>query len=330
MVLEKYKNLLKNYLQSKDETALYRADQFSKQSLQQEISPDEIVQIHIDAMQDLYPDLPEDMRLSLHFLLETMISYGIAHHEFRALREKQLELKYEIEVAANMQNTLLNTVIPDVEELDIGAVSVAAQQMNGDYYHFIQDHRNVGVAVADVIGKGIPAALCMSMIKYALDTYPDNLSSPKTILKLLNRVVERNVEPGMFITMFYGFYNDEDHSFHYASAGHEPGLFYDASSDSFEKMETKGIVLGVEENTSYQQYSKILSVGDMIILFTDGVTECRRGDQFIQTEEILDIIKQYIHMSAQEIVDHVYRYFERLQDFDLRDDFTLIILRRNS
>ncbi|SET06605.1 sigma-B regulation protein RsbU (phosphoserine phosphatase) [Salinibacillus kushneri] len=328
MVLEKYKNLLKYYLATKDEGALYRADQFSKRSLQQDISPDEIVQIHIDALQDLYPDLPEEMRLSLHFLLETMISYGIAHQEFRALREKQFELKSEIEVAANMQNTLLNTVIPDDGALDIGAISVAAHQMNGDYYHFINDQKNIGVAIADVIGKGIPAALCMSMIKYALDTFPANLSNPQTILQLLNRVVERNVEPGMFITMFYGYYNQEDHLFHYSSAGHEPGLFYHALSNTFEKIEAKGIVLGVQKDVTYQQYSKYLSIGDMVILFTDGVTECRRGDQFIQKEEIVDVIKEYIHLSAQEMVDQVYRYFERLQDFDLRDDFTLIILRR--
>ncbi|WP_153729109.1 PP2C family protein-serine/threonine phosphatase [Salinibacillus xinjiangensis] len=327
--MEKYKNLLKQYLETEDEAALYRADQFSKKSLMDDISPDEILQIHIDAMLDLYPDLSKDMRLSLDFLLETMISYGIAHQEFRVLREKQLELKSEIEVAANMQSTLLNTNIPEVEGLDIGAISIAANQMSGDYYHFIKDQEdNVGIGVADVIGKGIPAALCMSMIKYALDSFPANRLNPKTILRLLNRVVERNVEPGMFITMFYGFYNKNENCLQYASAGHEPGLFYNAKTDSFETLEAKGIVLGVEDSISYNQFTKCLSVGDMIILLTDGVTECRKGDQFIETDEILQVIKEYLHLPAQDIVENVYRHFERVQDFDLRDDFTLIILRR--
>ncbi len=314
---------------TENEEALYKAEQFSKQLLQKDVSPDEIVQIHIESLKSLYPELPKEMKRSLDFLLETMIAYGIVHQEARDLREKQLELKSEIEVAANMQDTLLNTVIPDVEVLDIGVLSVAAKQMNGDYHHFIKDSSgNVGVGIADVIGKGIPAALCMSMIKYALDSFSDERFSPNSILELLNRVVERNVEAGMFITMFYGVYDIHSHEFTYSSAGHEPGFFYKAKSKQFEEIDARGIVLGVQNNVSYINYSKSLEVGDTVLLLTDGVTECRQGDRFIERQEVVDVVQKYIHLPAQHIVENVYRYFERLQDFDLRDDFTLIILRR--
>ncbi|MGP4070879.1 PP2C family protein-serine/threonine phosphatase [Halobacillus sp. B29] len=328
--LENYKELLQEYIKTQDEQALYQAEQFSKQSMQQNISPEEIINVHIQSLQELYPEMPDYIQASMNFLLETMISYGLAYQEHQSLREKQLELKSEISVAANMQKTLLSTVKPDLEEVDIGALSVPAKQMNGDYHHFVQDGKgSLGIAVADVIGKGVPAALCMSMIKYSMDSYPEMRMDPSVILGSLNRVVERNVDASMFITMFYGLYNSNTHTFSYSSAGHEPGFYYYSDRDEFEEIDVPGLVLGVSPETSYTQYEKKVEKGDMIVLLTDGVTECRQGDRFIEQEEILHVIKQYSHLPAQETVENVYKHFERLQDFHLRDDFTLIILKRN-
>ncbi|MYL39850.1 PP2C family protein-serine/threonine phosphatase [Halobacillus litoralis] len=328
--LENYKELLQEYINTKDEQALYQAEQFSKYSMQQNISPEEIINVHIQSLQEIYPDMPEYIQTSMNFLLETMISYGLAYQEYQTLREKQLELKSEISVAANMQKTLLSTVKPDIDELDVGALSVPAKQMNGDYHHFVHDEKGgLGIAVADVIGKGVPAALCMSMIKYSMDSFSEMQTDPNVILGSLNRVVERNVDASMFITMFYGLYNNNNHTFTYASAGHEPGFYYHKDTDEFEEIDAPGLVLGVSPEITYTQYEKKVEKGDMIVLLTDGVTECRTGDRFIEQEEVLHVIKQYSHLPAQGIVDQVYKHFERLQDFHLRDDFTLIILRRN-
>lgn len=328
--IDNYRDLLKQYITTKDETALYQAEQFSKLSMQQNISPEEIINVHIQALKDLYPNLPKEVDASLDFLLEAMISYGLAYKQFQSLREKQLELKSEISVAANMQQTLLSTVKPKIRGLDIGAISVPANQMNGDYYHFItSDQDTLGIAIADVIGKGIPAALAMSMIKYSMDSFPENLQNPSDILENLNRVVERNVDPSMFITMFYGLYSPEKETFLYSSAGHEPGFYYNAANDEFEEIKTKGLVLGVTKETTYQQYEINVGDQDMIILLTDGVTECRVGDRFIEREEVLEVIKKYTHLPVQEAVEQVFKHFERLQGFHLRDDFTLIIIRKN-
>ncbi|SDM86603.1 PP2C family protein-serine/threonine phosphatase [Sediminibacillus halophilus] len=327
--LSNYRDLLKQYIRTQDETALYQAEQFSKLSMQQNISPEEIINVHIQALQDLYPELPEGIESSMNFLLEAMISYGLAYQEFQSLREQQLALKSEISVAASMQQTLLTTVKPEVEGLEIGAISIPANQMNGDYHHFVQnDDNKLGIAIADVIGKGIPAALAMSMIKYSMDSIPENRMDPSNILESLNRVVERNVDPSMFITMFYGLYDPGDEKFYYSSAGHEPGFYYNAAEDKFEEIEARGVVLGVTRDTKYRQYERKVNPGDMIIMLTDGVTECRQGDRFIEPEEVLDVIKANMHLPAQKLVEQVYKHFERLQDFHLRDDFTLIILRK--
>lgn len=327
--IQQYKNLLLKYIQTKDEAILYQAEQFSKSSIKNNISPDEIVNIHYQALLELMPMIDENIKSSFNFLIETMIAYGLAHQEYQVLREKQIELRSEIEIAANMQNTLLRTTIPNTPSLDIGTKTVAAKIMNGDYYHFVQDdEQNIGVAIADVSGKGIPAAFCMSMIKYAMESFPTHQMYPDAILEMLNRIVIRNVDPGMFVTMFYGLYDVLNNQFYYSTAGHEPGLIYRKRTDSFEDIDARGLLLGVEKDVQYVQYETQLNVGDLIILFTDGVTECRIGERFITREEIIEVIHEHIHLPAEEVVENVYKYFERMQNFNFCDDFTFIIMKR--
>lgn len=327
---DKYKMLLKDYIETLNENSLYRAEQFSKNFIKSSVPPDEIVNLHNQALMELYPELSTEIQHAMNFLLETMISYGLAHQELETIKEKQMELKSEISVAASMQETLLATTTPQIKGLDIGVISVPAEQMNGDYHHFIKpDDGSLGIAIADVIGKGVPAALCMSMIKYSMDSIPKELMKPQTILENLNRVVERNVDPSMFITMLYGQYIPLEGRFLYASAGHEPGFHFDSEKNEFNEIKTRGLVLGVLPDSAYKQYELEIKINDMIILLTDGVTECRQGDRFIERQEVLEVIKQYAHLPAQELVNQVYKKFERLQHFELKDDFTLIILRRN-
>ncbi|WP_156292071.1 PP2C family protein-serine/threonine phosphatase [Oceanobacillus salinisoli] len=327
--IENYKNLLKSYIETQDERSLYGVEMMSKSFLKNNILPEEIVNLHIQALEDLYPDLSEEIKHSMNFLLEAMISYGLKHQEIQTLREQQIALKSEISVAASMQDTFLKTDIPTIEGLDIGAISAPAHQMNGDYYHFVKGKNGtLGMAIADVIGKGIPAALSMSMIKYAIDSYPEESMEPNVILENLNRVVERNVDPNMFITMIYAQYSPAYNKLRFSSAGHEPGFHYYAKDNRFEELKTKGLALGVLADVEYQEYELKMEKGDMVIFLTDGVTESREEDRFVEVEEVLDVIRKYKTYSAQEIVNHVYKYFERLQDFQLRDDFTMIILRK--
>ncbi|MCD7036714.1 PP2C family protein-serine/threonine phosphatase [Metabacillus sp. GX 13764] len=325
----KYRELLNNYINELTETALYQGQKFSRKTIEQQIPPEEIVSIHRKVLQDLFPDIQQDILHSLDFLLEVMIGYGLAYQEHQILRDKQQEIKSEIEIAANVQQTLLETSVPEAEGLDIGAVSIPSKQMNGDYYHFVQDKNGVSIALADVIGKGIPAALCMSMIKYAMDSLPESRKYPNQVLENLNSVVEQNVDPSMFITMFYGKYDTESHMFNYASAGHEPGFHFSHAEELFSDLDAKGLVLGIDQNVKYSQFEKRIDPGDMIVLFSDGVSETRGEDGFIERSYITDRIKEYMHLPAQQIAEKIYQDFLQMQDFQLRDDFTFIIIRRN-
>ncbi|GGA92635.1 PP2C family protein-serine/threonine phosphatase [Ornithinibacillus halotolerans] len=324
-----YADLLSRYIETQDERALYGAEKISKSFIRKNILPEEIVNLHIQALLDIYPESRDQILPSMNFLLEAMISYGLAHQEYQMLREKQLEIKSEIQVAARMQKMLMQTEIPEIKGLDIGVISVPANQMNGDYHHFVKDKDgSISIAIADVIGKGVPAALAMSMIKYAMDSFPASRMSTSTILASLNRVVEQNVDPGMFITMFYAQYEPKTGKLHYSSAGHEPGFFFSKKKNRFIDIDAKGLVLGVNQNTTYSQSELLLEKEDMVILLTDGVTECQKDGKFIEREDIVEVIKKYMHLTSQEIVNRVYRHFERLQNFDLRDDFTLVIFKK--
>lgn len=324
----KYNDIVCKYLEEKDERVLYQGQKLSRKLIEHNIAPEEIISLHKSIiMQGNHS--PSQMVDSFDVLLEVMMGYGLAYREHQSLRTEQQALKNEIEVAAKMQGTLLKTTIPQIDGAEIGAISVPARQMNGDYFHIvIDDDHSVGIAIADVIGKGIPAALSMSMIKYAMDSLPENHHRPGTILRSLNRVVEQNVDPSMFITMCFGVYNPNDHTFCYSTAGHEPGFFYSAKKQEFTDLEGRGLLLGIDKNTNYNEYNKTMAPGDMIILLSDGVTECRTEEGFIEREDLTRMIEQYIDLPAQKIVTNVYKDLERLQEFELRDDFTLIILKR--
>lgn len=325
----RYSKILSIYLRESSETALYQGQKLSRKLIEHQISPEEIISMHGEAMKDLFPDIQQEVLSSFDFLLEIMMDYGLAYQEHQSLRDQQFEIKSEIEIAAGIQENLLETLIPQVDDLDIGAISIPAKQMNGDFHQFIQDGQSISIAVADVIGKGIPAAICMSMIKYAMDSLPESKENPQYVLESLNNIVEYNVDSSMFITMFYGRYDTDNHSFTYASAGHEQGFYYHSLTDSFEDLVTKGIVLGVDQNVTYEQYVKQVKPGDMIVLLSDGVTESRTEEGFIDRSFITDLIQMYKHLSAQEIVEKVHRDLEKIQNFEINDDFTLIILRRN-
>lgn len=321
--------MLTSYLANKSEHALYHAQQFSKEMMEKDMSPEETVSLHLSVFQELANDLPEEVIDSFDILLEVMIGYGLAYREHQSLRDRQRQLESELTVAAGMQKSLLPSEKNTLESVDLGVISVPAGKMSGDYYHYaLDDHGNIGVAVADVIGKGVPAAMSMSMIKYAMDTLPEKRTKPGALLESLNRVVERNIDSDMFITMMYGFYDTDSYHFHYASAGHEPGFIYDAKSDSFRSLEAKGLVLGVSPKVKYVEDQLQLNVGDFIVLLSDGVTECRVDGEFIEREQIVEMIRKYKHLSAQEIVDEIFLQLEKAQEFQLRDDFTLLILRR--
>jgi sigma-B regulation protein RsbU (phosphoserine phosphatase) len=148
------------------------------------------------------------------------------------------------------------------------------------------------------------------------------------ILYFLNGVVERNIDPSMFITMLCGCYDIERHRFRYAVAGHEPGFWYRAKEQEFRDLSGQGIALGIKRGYEYPEYEIDLAENDLLILVTDGVTERKVGQRYLQREELITFIQAEIGNPAQVIADNLYRKLLELSNFELPDDHTMIVIRR--
>lgn len=128
--------------------------------------------------------------------------------------------------------------------------------------------------------------------------------------------------------MFYANYDAGAARLTYGSAGHEPAILYRAATGEFDELEAKGLLLGVSPAAVYEEHSVTLDKGDMVIMMTDGVTEGRTDEGFIEREVIYKLIEQKKNQPAQAIVQHVYDELERMQNAELQDDFTLVVYKK--
>lgn len=327
-IVSRYIDVLETYITTRDEKALEPLQALSFEAIELDISPEEIVMLHKDLINEKSYSAIEQ-QYGMDVLTEMIIGFGFTYRDYKALIKVMEAHDKEMDVAASLQSTMLKTKVPHLDKIEIGAISVPAHRVNGDYFNLI-DHKDgtMSFAVADVIGKGIPAALAMSMIKFGMDSYGHS-QLPSDGLKRLNRVVEKNVNQNMFVTMFYGLYEEVNNKFYYASAGHEPGHIYRSKTDSFEELSARGLVLGIHPSTRYDQEEIDIEIGDMVIVFTDGVSEIRKLDGgFINTNELLSLIGKYKDLHPQDIVQIVYEELLKIGDPKKRDDLTILIIKR--
>ncbi len=324
-----YKQILSEYITNREEQTLYNGQNYVRQLIQKNVAPEDLVNIHRKAVADIYSDLPETLSHAYDFLIEVMVQFGLKTREHQSLLIQKEELRIEMEIAARIQNILLKTAIPEFNKLDIGMISKPIRKMNGDYVQFIHHEQNyLSVAVADVVGKGVPAALCMSMLKNGLETLEYGNYDPSYILHVLNRIIEKSVDDGMFVSAFYGRYDIEKGVLTYSSAGHEPALYFSSKFGSYVDLESKGLLLGVMPEVKYPQFNIKLEENDFIMIVTDGVTEIRDCDVIEARSLLKEIAFSLRHLSAQEMCEKIYAELQRIQDYNLNDDFTIVILKK--
>lgn len=324
-----YKALIDKSLYTNDSTGLLNeCKRFTEEVIKKDLLPEDIVQIHKEYIKCQSLDESQILK-TFNVLKEIVKGFGYSYRDYKQLVDRLQYHDKEIDLASRLQQTMLKTDIPQFDSIQIGVISVAAQKVSGDYFNLI-DHKDgtMSFAVADVIGKGIPAALAMSMIKFGMDSYGHS-QLPSDGLKRLNRVVEKNVNQNMFVTMFYGLYEELNHLLYCSSAGHEPGYVYRAETEAFEEITVRGRVLGVSQQTRYKQQEIPIYLDDLVIIFTDGVTEVRNeaGD-FLDKHHLLDMIHKYKHMHPQDIVQLLYEAILKIQNPEKRDDLTILIIKR--
>ncbi|HXL15249.1 MAG TPA: SpoIIE family protein phosphatase, partial [Methylomirabilota bacterium] len=259
--------------------------------------------------------------------------------KFRAAQGNLVEqerLQKEMQVAQEIQQSLLPRQVPTLEGYEIGALYRAAKEVGGDYYDFVQvDDRTVGVVVADVSGKGVPGSLVMTMIRTALRMEARGNRSASDVMARMNTFVTEDMKKGMFVTMFYVVLDSVNRVVTYASAGHNPMILYRGESDATYFLKPKGIPVGIDAPDA-DLFRRTISVErltlkqeDMLVVYTDGITEAMNParDQFGEGR-LLAAIKKYGHLTAQEFSQELDREIHEFTAGALQnDDITLVAIK---
>lgn len=199
-------------------------------------------------------------------------------------------LQQELEIARQMQQSILPRALPPRPELAIAATMIPAKEVGGDFYdYFLLDERHLGIVVADVSGKGVPAALFMAISRSLLKAYARSFHSPAACLGQLNQLLASENEQMMFVTVFYGVLDLVSGEFVFLNAGHNPPLLQRADGTLEWLPKTEGMALAVVEDFAFGDACIRLTPGDTLVMFTDGVTEAiDEGEQLFGEARLME------------------------------------------
>ncbi len=288
-----------------------------------------------------------ETRQKLAQLVADQTAVAIENDDLNAQVRKQERLTRELEIGAEIQARLFPNECPNIEGAELAARCKTANQVGGDYYDFIPisltelshqpyQHNNAdrwSLVIGDVMGKGVPAGLIMTMTRGMLRTDILNHHSPARILQDLNSVMYADLETSnRFVTLFYSEYSPKTQTLLYSNAAHHPPLLWRAHSDRIERLDTDGMLIGLDINTEYCESQVQLYPGDTMIYYTDGFTDAANpnGARF-EEDNLVKAFYDACHRckTPQEILDYL---FGQVQSFIGRqgvqnDDMTLIVFR---
>lgn len=264
------------------------------------------------------------------FVLE---DYGLPSH-IEKISERE-RLKKELEIAAKVQLSLLPKEQPNIPGYEISSLSIPAKEAGGDYYDFVKlSEGKLGIAIGDVSGKGVGAAIYMTLTKGILQAHAEENVSPKIVLGKVNKLLYKTIEKNSFVSMFYAILNMNDHSLLYSRAGHNPGIFCSFEERDSKLLMSKGIALGLEEGKVFQdtlnEDTIQLKEGDVVVFYTDGFTEAmnHKLEQYGE-EKLIKLIQDNREKHSQEILDLILKDVHHFtKDFPQHDDMTIVILKR--
>jgi sigma-B regulation protein RsbU (phosphoserine phosphatase) len=241
--------------------------------------------------------------------LATLCNLAMISIENARLFEEALEkerIEEELNIARDIQQRLLPRDCPHTERIEVKGMNIPTRQVGGDYFDCIQiDRHHLAITIADVSGKGVPASLLMSSLHAGLH----NLVAPNgdiaAMVGRLNNFIQANTGYDKFITFFYGEFDFDRASFSYVNAGHNlPYLF--RKDGTVKRLDTGGLLLGMMPNMPYQSEVIPLQEGDVLFLFTDGVTEAKSAeDEDFEESRLEQVLRPALDLSMQELITRV-------------------------
>jgi sigma-B regulation protein RsbU (phosphoserine phosphatase) len=237
------------------------------------------------------------------------------------------EQEHEIAEARAIQEGFLPKEIPQFAGYEIAAAWQSARVVGGDYFDVLPfDGEICGLCIADVAGKGLPAALLMSNLQAAVRGLASPSMSPEALCARLNALLCRNIASDRFVTLFYAHLNGPARQLRYVSAGHNPPFVLHRDG-SHERLREGGLVLGVFANQSFQSGTVELQRGDRLVLYTDGVTEASNSeDEEFGEDRLLQVLQQDPTRTAVEIQKNILHAAAEFSHGPWQDDATLLVV----
>ncbi len=269
-----------------------------------------------------------DMELISTFASQAAISLERARLHRSLLEGKKLE--EQLNIAREIQRSFLPKTDPTIPGYDIVGTNISSGQVGGDYYDFIRIvDSHTGVALGDVSGKGMPAALIMASFRASLIAEIRNNYSIRTICRKVNSLMLESLEPGNYVTAVYGVLDSRNHIFTFSNCGHNLPILLRKNGE-VEFLREGGPILGVSEGAVYEERALMINPGEIIVLYTDGVTEVfdKSGKEF-GLDRVVSIVKKNKTKSAREIQDAIHTAVDNFAAANhMFDDLTMVVIKR--
>lgn len=276
-----------------------------------------------------------DAKIDLFKAILEQSAFALFNQAIHLAAGEKHALDHDIQIAGEIQKILLPADAPDVEGFEISGLNLPARTLSGDYFDYlIVDEDHVGIAIADVSGKGVPAALIMAMCRGALRSQAPGKLSPSAVLQAVNRQLYPDMKEDMFISMAYVVLNRRTGEALLARAGHDAPLLFRRESSLVECLNPKGMAVGIDSGGVFDRFCSdfafCLESGDLLLLYTDGLTEALDSSGFEFGVERLrnalvanagDGAVQTLHILSRSVIA-----FAGSQP--QHDDITLIALRK--
>jgi serine phosphatase RsbU (regulator of sigma subunit) len=285
----------------------------------------------------IYVDMPDIIRpftqedLTLLTVLANTAAIRIEHARLVEVEHAERIMAKELEQAADIQRRLLPRQPPEVPSLDIAGSSVPCRSVGGDYFDYVPlPGGRLAVMVGDVAGKGMSAALLMSSLQARVQILSEEDEPLAKLITRLNRSVASACPDNRFITFFIAVLDPATGAFEYVNAGHNPPYVVRASGE-VEALTEGGPIMGILRNITYKEARGELGFGDVLAIFSDGVTEAnnRAGDEYGEERFQQELVK-HRHEGAAAIIASLHRsVHEFVGDAPAVDDMTLLIVRRS-
>jgi serine phosphatase RsbU (regulator of sigma subunit) len=261
-------------------------------------------------------------------MLENSITLMIQRiREYSEALEKE---KAELRIASHIQLSFLPRSVPRIEGFDIAAVSTPAREVGGDFYDIIDLGKGrTGLVIADVAGKGVPAALFMVLSRTTVRTSARMKEPVAAAVTDANRMITADADQGMFVTLVLGILDNRIRQFTYGNAGHNPPLHYRSATGEMVPLNPTGMALGVDEDEVYTQATVTIDPGDVVVFYTDGVVEAENGEhgQFGE-DRLVEVIREFHHLTAKGLLEKIQEAIaEFISGAPQYDDLTILVLR---